>query len=291
MLVDPQLLNKLCDCAHLLSKPSAHTVEMKNILRFISISTLLLGTFGCAAESSEKAAADARIQAAEARVNAADANARVKAADAHVRAADARVKAADAGVEAAEADARVKTTTTPAAKAAVGLTKAKLLIPSGTQLRVSLIDPLSTDTNSAGDRFLASMAESVVIDGTTVLQKGTKVRGRVVGVEDSGRVKGLASIQLVLTDIMQGDRMIAITTDTFGATADSSKTRDGEIIAGGAGIGAAVGAIAGGKKGAAIGAVTGGGAGTGVVLATKGKEIHYGAETRLDFTLAKSVQM
>jgi len=130
-----------------------------------------------------------------------------------------------------------------------------------------------------------------VIDGTTVLQKGTKVRGRVVGVEDSGRVKGLASIQLELTDIMQGDRMIAITTDTFGATADSSKTRDGEIIAGGAGIGAAVGAIAGGKKGAAIGAVTGGGAGTGVVLATKGKEIHYGPETRISFTLAKSVQM
>jgi hypothetical protein len=264
---------------------------MKNILRFISISTLLLGTFGCAAESSEEAAADARLQAADARVDAADANARVKAADAHVRAADARVKAADAGVEAAEADARLKTTTTPAAKATVGLTKAKLLIPSGTQLRVSLIDPLSTDTNSAGDRFLASMVESVVIDGTTVLQKGTKVRGRVVGVEDSGRVKGLASIQLVLTDIMQGDRMIAITTDTFGATADSSKTRDGEIIAGGAGIGAAVGAIAGGKKGAAIGAVTGGGAGTGVVLATKGKEIHYGPETRMSFTLAKSVQM
>ena len=283
--------DQLCDCAQLLSKPSAHTREMKNNLRLISIFTLLLGTFGCAAETSEKAAADARVQAAEARVDAADANARVKAADAHVRAADARVKAADADVEAAEADAQVKTTTTPAAKATVGLTKAKLLIPSGTHLRVSLIDPLGTDTNSAGDRFLASMAESVVIDGTTVLQKGTKVRGRVAEVEDSGRVKGLASIQLVLTDIMQGDEIIAITTETFGATADSSKTRDGEIIAGGAGIGAAVGAIAGGKKGAAIGAVTGGGAGTGVVLVTKGKEIHYAPETLLDFTLAKSVQM
>jgi hypothetical protein len=263
---------------------------MKYILRFISISTLLLGTFGCAAESSEKAAADARVQAAEAHVAAADANARVKAADAHVRAADARVKAADAGVEAAEADARLKTTTTPAANG-VGLTKANFMIPSGTELRVLLVDPLSTDTNSAGDRFLATMAESVVIDGTTVLPKGTKVRGRVVGIEDSGRVKGLASIQLALTDIMQSDRMIAITTHTFGATADSSKRRDGEIIAGGAGIGAAIGAIAGGKKGAAIGAVTGGGAGTGVILATKGKEIHYGPETRLSFTLAKSVQM
>jgi len=68
MLVDPQLLNKLCDCAQFVSKPSAHTGEMKNILRFIFISTLLLGTFGCAAESSEKAA--------EARVDAADASAR-----------------------------------------------------------------------------------------------------------------------------------------------------------------------------------------------------------------------
>jgi hypothetical protein len=263
---------------------------MKNILEFVLISTLSLGAFGCAAESSEKAAADARVQAADARVDAADANARVKAADAHVKAADARVKAADAGVEAAAADARVKTTSTPAAKA-VTLTKARPVIPAGTLFQVALIDPLSTDTNSAGDRFLATLTEPVVIDGTTILQKGTKVRGRVVGVEDSGRVKGLASIHLALTDILQGDRMVAITTDTFGATADSSKKRDGEVIAGGAGIGAVIGAIAGGGKGAAIGAATGAGAGTGVVLATKGKEIHYGSETRLNFTLANSVQM
>lgn len=233
---------------------------MRNILWLVTVSTLLLGTMGCAAEGSEQSA-------------------------------NARVQAADARVEAARADVRVKTPTTPAAKTADGLTKAKLLIPSGTQIRVSLIDSLSTETNSAGDRFLSSMAESVVVRGTTALPKGTKVRGRVVGVEDSGRVKGLASIQLVLIDIMQGDRWIAITTDTFRATADSSKTRDGEIIAGGAGIGAVIGAIAGGKKGAAIGAVTGGGAGTGVVLATKGNEIRYGPETLLSFALAKSVQM
>ena len=39
---------------------SSHTREMKNLLRFGLMSTLLLATFGCAAESSEKAAADAR---------------------------------------------------------------------------------------------------------------------------------------------------------------------------------------------------------------------------------------
>jgi hypothetical protein len=227
---------------------------MKNLVKFVLVSTLLVGVFGCSAESSEKAAADARV------------------------------KAADAGVVAADADSRV-------VKAAVRTAKAKLLIPSGTLLKVSLIDALSTDTSSVGDRFLASLAESVVVNGTTVLQKGTKVRGRVMEVEDSGRVKGRASIRLALTDIMQSNNTVAITTDAFAAAADSTQKRDAEIIAGGAGVGAVIGAVAGGKKGAAIGAVTGGGAGTGVVLATKGKEIRYGPETRLNFTLTNSVQM
>lgn len=262
---------------------SSHTREMKNLLQFGLMSTLLLATFGCTAESSEKAAADARVDAA-------DATARVNAADAHVRAADARVKAADAGVEAANADARVNSTQTPATRADLA-SKARLVIPSGTLLKVSLSDALSSDGNSSGDHFMASLAESVVVDGTTILQKGTPLRGRVVAVESSGRVKGLASIELALTDIMQGDRVVAITTNRFSATAAASKTRDGEIIAGGTGLGAVIGAIAGGGKGAGIGALTGGGAGTGVVLATKGKEIHYGPETRLDFTLTNSVQM
>ena len=165
------------------------------------------------------------------------------------------------------------------------------MIPSGTVLKVSLIDAVDSDTNSAGDVFLASLAEAVVIDGATLLPKGTKVRGRVIDVEESGRVKGRASIRLALTDIVQGDRMVAITTDTFAATAESPKRRDAGIIAGGAGVGAVIGAIAGGKKGAGIGAVAGGGAGTGVVLATKGKEIRYGPETRLSFTLANSVKL
>ena len=192
--------------------------------------------------------------------------------------------------EKAAADARLKGAAAPA-KTAVKPLKAKLVIPSGTKLSVALIDLLDTDKNSAGDHFLASLAESVVIDGTTVLEKGTKVRGYVVEVEDSGRVKGLASIRLVLTDIMQGNKMVPITTDTFAATADSTQSRDAEIIAGSAGVEAVIGAIAGGKKGAAVGAIAGGGAGTGVVLGTKGKEIHYGPETRLNFTLTNSVEI
>jgi hypothetical protein len=167
----------------------------------------------------------------------------------------------------------------------------RITIPAGTRFPVTLIDGVSSNQSSAGDQFMASLTAPVVIDGKTVLAKGTKVRGRVVDANESGRVKGRASIQLKLTDIVRDNGNIAISTKTFSAVAQPTKKRDAAIIGGGAGLGAAIGAIAGGGKGAAIGAAVGGGAGTGTVLATKGKEIHYGPETRLTFTLAQPVEI
>lgn len=246
------------------------------------MSTLSFGVFSCSANSAAETVEDARATAADARADAAAADARVKAADAHVRAAEAAVDAADAHVLAAKESAVSRSDRA---------TGTRLVIPSGTLLKVSLLDALDTDTSATGDYFMANLSEAVLNDGVTVLEKGSKVRGRVVEVDDAGRVKGRAGIRLVLTDIVQGSRMIPITTDTFSATADSTQKRDAGVIAGGAGVGAVIGAIAGGKKGAAIGAATGGGAGTGVVLATKGKGIHYGAETPLNFTLTNSVQL
>jgi len=165
-------------------------------------------------------------------------------------------------------------------------------IAAGTRLRVALIDPVSSDKSHAGDQFMASLTEPVIVDGKTVLKKGTKVRGRVVDAKDSGRVKGRASIELTLTQIVRdGHKTINISTKPYSEVAESTKKRDAGIIAGGAGLGAAIGAIAGGGKGAAIGAGVGGGAGTGTVLATKGKEIRFAPEHPLSFTLANSIQL
>src|SRR5262245_26357358 len=79
----------------------------------------------------------------------------------------------------------------------------KITIPAGTRLHVALIDGVSSNQSSSGDQFMASLTDPVVIEGKTVLAKGTKVRGRVVDVKESGRVKGRASIQLRLTDIIR----------------------------------------------------------------------------------------
>ena len=167
----------------------------------------------------------------------------------------------------------------------------KVMVPAGTRLRITLTDAVSSDKSRPGDSFLAVLAEPIVIDGKTVFEKGTKVRGLVVDAKESGRVKGRASIQLTLTEIVRSGNPLNISTKPYSAVAESTKKRDAAIIGGGAGLGAAIGALAGGGKGALIGAGIGGGAGTGTVLATKGKEIHYSPETRLTFTLARSVEI
>jgi len=151
------------------------------------------------------------------------------------------------------------------------------------------MDRVSSDDSAPGDGFKGTLAESVQVDGKTVLEKGTVLQGRVVDASKSGRVKGRASLSLKLTGIVRGSQTVPIQTVTYVAVAKSEKKKDAAVIAGGTGVGAAIGAIAGGGKGAAIGAAVGGGAGTGEVLATKGKDVDYPPETRVTFKLAAPV--
>jgi len=176
------------------------------------------------------------------------------------------------------------------AKAAVK-EAAPVTLPSGTYLRVALQDSLSTDKSSPGDRFNANLTEPVVVEGRTVLEKGSTVQGRIVDVQEPGRVKGVAMMKLVLTSVDRHGKAVPIQTQTYIGTAKSTKKKDATVIGGAAGVGAVVGAIAGGGKGAAEGAAIGGGAGTGVVLATKGEQLRYPPETHLRFTLSSPAQL
>jgi hypothetical protein len=166
-----------------------------------------------------------------------------------------------------------------------------LSVPEGTELTVILIDPLSSEKNKAGDTFMASLADPLVVDGRTVAARGTKVQGRVVDAEGAGRVKGKASLRLVLNGLVEGARTIPMVTKPFSVDADATKGRDVAVVGGGSGIGAAIGAATGGKKGAGLGAIIGGAAGTGAVLATKGKEVEFPSEARLKFTLDQKLEL
>jgi hypothetical protein len=164
-------------------------------------------------------------------------------------------------------------------------------IPEGTAINVFLTDPISTAKNKTGDAFTGSVADPFIVNGETIIERGATVKGKIVEAEGSGRIKGKANIRLTLTSIVQKEKAYPIETRAFAAEAESTKGRDAGIIAGGGGVGAAIGALAGGKKGAATGAIIGAAAGTGGVLATKGKEVELGPETKLTFALEKATEL
>ncbi|HLQ79187.1 MAG TPA: hypothetical protein VK210_17640 [Terriglobia bacterium] len=198
-------------------------------------------------------------------------------------AADAKADAPAGGNSIAPAASAPK----PAAPAAPKM----VTVPAGTEIEIVLTDGLSSAKNKSGDTFAGSLAAALVVGGTTVLEKGATVHGRVVDAKGSARVKGLASMSLALTDIVQSGKTVSVSTKDWVKEAEATKKKDTGIIGGAAGIGAAIGAIAGGKKGAAEGAAIGGGAGAGTVLATKGKEVELAPETKVTFTLEKSVEL
>jgi hypothetical protein len=164
-------------------------------------------------------------------------------------------------------------------------------VPAGTSITVVMSNEVSTATSKEGDTFSASLAEPLVVNGHVVADRGDKTVGRVEEVISPGRVKGRAQLKLVLTELMTGNRTYKTKTEPFVAIAVDNKERDAAIIAGGAGVGAAIGAITGGKKGAAIGAIIGGGGGTATVLATPGQSMKIEPETKVNFVLKDNVRL
>ena len=157
-------------------------------------------------------------------------------------------------------------------------------IPRDTVLVLELLTSLSTDATQAGDRFQARVVEprdyaSAIVDG------------HVSQVRRPGKTKGVAQLQLSFDQIRLADnrttslhaQLVEVVpmgrsedpeVDREGGVRGQSTTKDDVAKVGAAtGIGAIIGAIAGGGKGAAIGAVIGGGVGTAGVMSQRGKDI------------------
>ena len=162
-------------------------------------------------------------------------------------------------------------------------------ISAGTPIKVRTLTTLSTKDTQTGERFTATLAEPLMVEGKVVAPRGTQVEGRVVDSDPGGRVKGVAIISVRLTQLRVGDHNVAIETRAIARQAHATKRKDAAKVGIGAGIGAAIGAIAGGGEGAAIGAASGGAAGTGLVLATHGDPAVIGAESVLTFKLTAPV--
>lgn len=158
-----------------------------------------------------------------------------------------------------------------------------LAIPRNTILALELLTPVSTDASQRGDRIQARVFEPAQYAGYIV-------EGRISQVKRPGKVKGVAELQLAFDQIRTNDNRTATLhaelieispigsqdpqVDSEGGVKGQDSTKDDAAKVGAAsGVGAIIGAIAGGGKGAAIGAIIGGGAGTAGVMTQRGKDI------------------
>lgn len=166
----------------------------------------------------------------------------------------------------------------------VNTSSGSLAIPRDTILNLELLTPVSTDASIRGDRIQARVLEPAQYAGYLV-------DGHIAQVKRPGKVKGVAQLQLAFDQIRSPDNRTAELNaelieiapmgaenepqvDSEGGVKGRDSTKDDAAKVGAAsGVGAIIGAIAGGGKGAAIGAIIGGGAGGAHVMTQRGKDI------------------
>jgi len=168
----------------------------------------------------------------------------------------------------------------------------KVTLNAGMTIPVRLIDGLSSERNSPGDTFIATLDKELVVDGFVIAERGARVEGRVVASDRGGKVRGVAALAVELTRLHTSDgQTVSIQTDSFERHADQSHRDDATKVGAGAALGAIIGAIAGGGKGAAIGAGSGAGAGALTQVLTKGQSVRVPVESVLTFQLERPLRV
>jgi len=226
------------------------------------------------------------------------------AASAQPAAQPARRSASPTPSGVAQAATPAETASAPAAAAAAAPHTAR--VAEGTKIRFTINQGLSSKTAREGDDFSGVVSQSVRQGDQVVIPEGSVIRGRVSHVQRPGRVKGRGELglrfdELELPNGQTYDLSASLTSldETEKESVDEegqvksqgTKTRDAATIGGGAGIGAIIGAIAGGGKGAAIGAGGGAAAGAGLVLLTRGKDVELKRGSELAIQLDRPLTL
>lgn len=167
------------------------------------------------------------------------------------------------------------------APAAVNARSGNYIVPNGVVITGILENEINTKVSQNNDRFRMTVQSPIEFRGATI-------DGYISGVGRSGKVTGQSNVTFNFEKITLRDGQTydfagylqsikdqygkTVKVDNEGTAKGDSQTKETAKRGGiGAGLGAIIGAIAGGGKGAAIGAVIGGGAGAGSVV-VQGKE-------------------
>jgi len=164
-------------------------------------------------------------------------------------------------------------------------------VPAGTAVDVRFVGELSSGTSQAGQRFTGYLATDLRVGEILAAPRGSKVYGTVLEAQKAGSMSGSAALTIDLTDIQVSGRVIPLATPPYSAQGRSESKDTARKMAGGAGLGALIGAIADGGKGAAIGAAVGAGVGTVAAAASEGQQVVISEGTVIQFRLEEALSV
>ncbi len=150
-------------------------------------------------------------------------------------------------------------------------------VPAGTRLVIRMVDSVDSKRHSAGHKFRGQLEGALVVDGVTMVPRGTFIYGTVISAKGSGRAAGKAQLAMEFTDIMIDDQLYPIATEGLAAQSGGQ----GKKTAGRTARAAAIGGLVDGSSGARTGAKVG----LGASILTSGDSINIPAGTLLETAL------
>ena len=162
-----------------------------------------------------------------------------------------------------------------------------VVVPSGSTLRVRINQGMNSKNTAKGATFDGVVLENVFSGNAIAIPRGTTFQGTVVEAHPAGQLNGKGELKLQLTSVTFGGMTYPIATDFWWHQgADKTANTVGNTI-GLAGVGALIGAVAGGGVGAAVGAGVGGVAGLGVSSVSGRGEAALPSEAIVTFHLTQ----
>jgi len=178
------------------------------------------------------------------------------------------------------------------------------VVPEGTVISMRMDATLTSRTSHVGDKFTATVAIPVYVDGKTAIPAGSVVEGQVTSVTPAKRMSKSGTIAVDFDDLIfpdgtrvklsgsltAADPNDRSTIDQEGRVSGSEGNRKVVFIGGGGAVGAVLGGIASRSAGGAIlGGVLGAGAGVGAVMLSKGEEAEVRAGTPFGIQLTQAI--
>ena len=130
----------------------------------------------------------------------------------------------------------------------------RITVPAGTRLVIRMSDTVDSNQHGAGHRFRAQLDGAVVIDGITVLPRGTQLQGQITSSGQARRATGSSNLSVTFTDVILNDEFIPISTGALSAQTGNETGRTVGRTARAAAIGGLIGGSSGARTGAAVGA-------------------------------------